>query len=265
MLFSLTFSVGDGWDGQGLRSLGLCVQQERGNQQCSPADRLPVTVRVMQLDVSMVPWNAAAHLCERCSFRKRLRVSKNDTFWLPRHKGTIVSITELVSSPQVVLAPRSCCLETVQPGCEDGHALYGRLPKLLLGTKTLPDFSATEVNLRQKTQRELLAHITQPSNRNPALRSASSLAGRSLETIQHMKAGKYVYKYVYMYMRHLCIRKLGQAYHFPKLKMCQSAIIAKLRVIKVIALKIVMESSMTALRGAYSHSCGFDGVVLARG
>lgn len=47
-------------------------------------------------------------------------VSKNDTFWLPRHKGTIVSITELVSPPQVVLAPRTCCPETAQLGCEGG-------------------------------------------------------------------------------------------------------------------------------------------------
>lgn len=53
-------------------------------------------------------------------------------------------------------------------------------------------FPETEVNLRQKTQRELLAHTKKPSDWNPAGSSASSLTGRSLESIQHMKAGKCV-------------------------------------------------------------------------
>lgn len=68
-----------------------------------------------------------------------------------------------------------------------------------------------------------------------------------------------------MYMRDLCIGKPGYAYHFPKLKMCHSAIIAKLRAIKMIALKAVIGSSMKALRDTYTHSCGFNRVVLASG
>lgn len=47
--------------------------------------------------------------------------------------------------------------------------------------------------------------------------------------------------------------------------MCHSAIIAKLRVIKMIAVKVVMGSSITALRNAYIHSCSFDRVALVSG
>lgn len=63
-IFSLTFLFGGGQGSQGLSSLGLRAEQERGDQQCLPADCLPVTVRVMQLDVSMVPWKTAAPLLE---------------------------------------------------------------------------------------------------------------------------------------------------------------------------------------------------------
>lgn len=67
--------------------------------------------------------------------------------------------------------------------------------KILLGTKALLDFfffpiflfffsPAIETNLRQKAQRELLAHTKQPSDRNPAGSSASSLMGRSLESTE---------------------------------------------------------------------------------
>lgn len=89
MLLPLTFAAGDGWDGQGLRSLMLCVQ-ERGNWRSFPAQ----TVRVMQLE----PWKAAGI----SAFPKIPRVPSTDIAAFPDTKAQHFPLQS--SSPQVVLA-----------------------------------------------------------------------------------------------------------------------------------------------------------------
>lgn len=65
---------------------------------------------------SMEPWKAAGISAQDAkNLPKNLCAPKTDTCCLHRHKGTAVSITELISSPQVVLAPRAD-VRTEQPG-----------------------------------------------------------------------------------------------------------------------------------------------------
>lgn len=94
MLLPLTFAAGDGWDGQGLRSLMLCVQ-ERGNLRSFPAQ----TVRVMQLE----PWKAAGISAQDAPSQKS-PVSQGLTLAAFPDTKAQKHFPLQSSSPQVVLA-----------------------------------------------------------------------------------------------------------------------------------------------------------------
>lgn len=125
MLLPLTFAAGDGWDSQGLRSLMLCVEQERELEELSSTDCQGYTT-----GGSM---ESCRNLSSGCAFPKKpLCVPKAATCCLPRLKGTAVSSIELISSPQAVLAPRA---DVKDRAARMGHAQSSCCQKNFSGNK----------------------------------------------------------------------------------------------------------------------------------
>lgn len=90
---SATFAAGDGWDGQGLSSLMLCVS-EREFEELSSTDCQGYTT-----GGSTEPWEAAGLSAQDAPSQKKNQnpcVLKTATCCLPRHKGTAVPSTELI-------------------------------------------------------------------------------------------------------------------------------------------------------------------------